>query len=81
MIIPGGGSNLYKNYERKEGFGPVTIGFQKIWRKINKMWEKGVYYPVWGTCLGLQMVLMAITMDVKILSNLNSRAHQLEVYL
>ncbi len=53
LVIPGGGSNLYKSYEKKEGFGPVTVGFQKIWRKINKMWEKGVYYPVWGTCLGL----------------------------
>ena len=56
------------------------IGFFKIWRVINKLWQKGVYFPVWGTCLGLEIILMAITNEVKILSNLNSRAHQLEVF-
>ena len=77
MLIPGGGSNLYKSYEKKEGFGPVMIGFFKIWRMINKLWQKGTYFPIWGTCLGLEIILMAITNDVKVLSNLNSRAHQL----
>lgn len=53
MVIPGGGANLYKSYERKEGFGPVMVGFFKIWRMINKLWQKGVHFPIWGTCLGL----------------------------
>jgi hypothetical protein len=29
------------------------LGFLKIWRFIQKLWAKGVYYPIWGTCLGL----------------------------
>jgi glutamine amidotransferase PdxT len=53
LLIPGGGSNLYKNFDQKEGYGPVMVGFLKIWRVIQKMWNKGVYYPIWGTCLGL----------------------------
>ena len=80
LLIPGGGSNLYKSYEKKEGFGPVMIGFFKLWRMINKIWQKGVYFPIWGTCLGLEIILMAISNDTKVLSNLNSRGHQLEIY-
>lgn len=53
LLVPGGGSNLYKNYEAKEGFGPVTVGFLKVWRFVSKLWAKGIHYPVWGTCLGL----------------------------
>lgn len=71
---------MYKSYEKKEGYGPVMVGFFKLWRMISKMWQRGVYFPVWGTCLGLEIVLMVISNDTKVLSNLNSRAHQLEVY-
>ena len=35
MLIPGGGSNLYKSYEKKEGFGPVMIGFQKKLKELE----------------------------------------------
>lgn len=56
------------------------IGFLKIWRYINKLWNKGIPYPIWGTCLGFEMMLLALSNDVKILSCLNSRGHQLEIY-
>ena len=45
-------------------------------RYIQKLWAKGIDYPIWGTCLGLEVMLIALTNDVKILSNLNSRGHQ-----
>jgi len=57
--------------------GPITVGFLKIWRQIQKMWNKGINFPIWGTCLGLELMLIAISMDIKILSNLNSKSHQL----
>lgn len=60
----------------KEGQGPVMIGFLKIWRFIQKLWAKGVHYPIWGTCLGLEIILLTLSGDVKILSKLNSRGHQ-----
>jgi gamma-glutamyl hydrolase len=78
LLVPGGNSNLYKNYEAKEGYGEVTIGFRKVWRLVCKLWNKGIRYPVWGTCLGLELVLMMITEDTKVLSTLNSRNHTLE---
>jgi len=31
----------------------MTAGFLKVWRYILKMWNKGIHYPIWGTCLGL----------------------------
>ncbi len=58
----------------------MTVGFLKIFRYIQKMWSKGINYPIWGTCLGLEVMLIALSNDVKILSNLNSRGHQQEIY-
>lgn len=52
------------------------IGFLKIWRYIQKMWARGIHFPIWGTCLGLEIMLLSLTGDVKILSKLNSRGHQ-----
>ena len=77
IVLPGGGSNLYENFFKKEGRGAVMIGFLKVFRFIQKMWNKGVHYPIWGTCLGFEMMLVAMSNDTKVLSNLNSRAHQL----
>lgn len=71
---------MYKNFDAKDGHGPVMIGFLKIWRFLQKMWAKGVYYPIWGTCLGLEIMLLALSGDVKILSRLNSRGHQVEIF-
>lgn len=80
LVIPGGGSNLYKNFNKREGQGPVMVGFLKVWRFIQKLWSKGVNFQIWGTCLGFEMMLLAISGDVKILSCLNSRGHQAEIY-
>lgn len=80
LLIPGGNSNLYRNYESKEGYGEVTQGFKKVWRGINKLWAKGIRYPVWGTCLGLELVLLMLSEDTKVLSNLNSRNHTLDIW-
>lgn len=77
LLLPGGGSNLYRNWDKKEGQGPVMLGFMKIFRYINKLWNKGINYPIWGTCLGFEIMLLALSNDVKILSCLNSRGHQL----
>lgn len=55
-------------------------GFLKVLRYIQKMWSKGINYGVWGTCLGFEMMVIGLSNDTKILSNLNSRGHQLEIY-
>jgi gamma-glutamyl hydrolase len=81
LLLPGGGANLYRNFDRKEGHGQVTVGFLKMWRHIQKMWTKGINFPIWGTCLGLEIMLLCISNDTKILSNLNNRGFQGEVYL
>lgn len=54
----------------------MTAGFLKMWRQIQKMWAKGINFPIWGTCLGLEVMLIAISNDIKILSNLNHRGYQ-----
>ena len=80
LLVPGGGSNLYKNFDNKEGQGQMMIGFLKIWRHIQKMWAKGINFPIWGTCLGLEAMIIAISNDTKILSRLNNRGYQCQVY-
>jgi gamma-glutamyl hydrolase len=80
LLVPGGGCNLYKSFLHKEGYGPVMQGFLRIWRYILKMWAKGVEYPIWGTCLGLEIILLSLSGDSKVLSSLNSRGHQVELY-
>ena len=80
MLIPGGNSNLYKVYNTKEGVGNVTVGFKKLWKFINKQWGKGIYYPIWGTCLGFELVLLMISGDMKILNSLNSKGHTQDIF-
>ncbi len=58
----------------------MTVGFLKMMRYIQKMWAKGINYPIWGTCLGLEVMLIALSNDVKILSNLTNRGYQCEVF-
>lgn len=80
MLVPGGNSNLYKIYNSKEGIGNVTSGFKKVWKIVSKLWQKGVHYPLWGTCLGFELVLLMISGDMKILNSLNSKNHTLNIF-
>jgi len=51
-----------------------------MFRYIQKMWAKGINYPVLGICLGLELMLLTLSHDNHILNNFNSRNHQLQVY-
>ena len=58
----------------------MTAGVMKMMRHIQKMWARGINYPIWGTCLGLEAILIALTSDSKILSRLNHRGYLTEIF-
>ena len=49
-------------------------------RPIQKMWAKGINFPIWGTCLGLETILVTLTNDTKILSRFNNRGYHSYIY-
>ena len=57
----------------------MMVGLLKMWRLIQKMWLKGINFPIWGTCLGLEAMLIALSGDTKILSSLNNQGYQVEI--
>ena len=64
FLLPGGGANLLKS------------GYQRIGRIIFNLaiesFEKGDYFPIWGTCLGFQYLSILASNNVNILSGTDS---------
>ena len=78
LLVPGGGTELtFDKEEKKEKFGNLTkFGSQAI--KIMKYAEKlnqKIYFPVWGTCLGYEAMLLAASDNNTILENYDSSNH------
>jgi len=44
--------------------------------EINK---KGTHFPVWGTCLGFEIIVLTIANDTQILKNFNSSNHAMNL--
>jgi hypothetical protein len=55
-------------------------GFRRVWRAVRALWDKGVHFPVWGTCLGLEMCLLMLSGEEKVLNDFDSRFHSLPIY-
>ncbi len=60
VLFPGGGVNL------------STSGYAKIGKRIVDLaitaFDKGDYFPIWGTCLGLEFLSTLVSEDLNILS-------------
>lgn len=70
LFIPGGGTNLrFHNKEKKQieytEWAKKAIFLMDYALSLNK---KGVYFPVWGTCLGFELMLMHFSKDIKLKS-------------
>lgn len=51
VLLPGGGS-------------PVPLGAWRIWERAQQMNDEGDFFPIWGTCLGYEyLVLMTLGRD------------------
>lgn len=50
-----------------------------LWKLAIKANDDGEYIPVWGTCLGLEFMMIAAGNDTKVLENLNSINHSEDI--
>ncbi|KAL1517522.1 hypothetical protein ABEB36_001277 [Hypothenemus hampei] len=58
LLFPGGGTY----FNETGGYGEAATKLYQVALEYN---DKGVYYPVWGTCLGLQVLMYAALKGVK----------------
>lgn len=69
--MPGGGPTLWANETSKEGFSELMKIAKYIIDLAKEANDKGDYFPIWGTCLGFEELLIALTNDLKILDDMN----------
>jgi len=41
--------------------------------------KKGDYFPVWGTCLGYELIVLTVSNDTNIFDNYDSSNHAMSV--
>lgn len=75
LLFPGGGSNLFIDESKMEGFANVTLASKYLIELAIEANKNGDYFPVWGTCLGLEMIVMDIAEDSQSLDTFNSENH------
>ncbi|KAF7264632.1 hypothetical protein GWI33_022934, partial [Rhynchophorus ferrugineus] len=62
LLFPGGGTY----FNETGGYGEAATYLYKIALEYN---NKGIYYPIWGTCLGMQALMYAAlngTKDIRV---------------
>ena len=37
---------------------PLSSAFHRVWEIAHQFNEQGQYFPIWGTCLGFEIILM-----------------------
>lgn len=75
ILIPGGDASLWENEEKMEGFSQFTKTIMKIVNWAIDQNEKGKFFPIWGTCLGYEVMIMSISKNDKVLGYFNSSNH------
>ena len=77
LLLPGGGSDLFN--EKAENFTDFYESGNFLLNLARKANENGEYFPVWGTCLGFEMMILSVAEDNKILSLFNSTNHSMKL--
>lgn len=75
ILIPGGSPSLWVDEEKMLGFSNMTLTSKYLLELVIKANLNGDYFPIWGTCLGLEMLILDITGDSKTLDIFNSENH------
>lgn len=77
LLLPGGGSSLWivENETKKQGFANVTLASKFLVQLAIEANKRGDFFPIWGTCLGLEMMIMDISEEAAVLDEFNSENH------
>lgn len=65
VLFQGGGTllNLSNNFTQKADF---------ILKKVLEINDRGIYYPLWGTCQGFELLHMLVSKDNEVLTDTNA---------
>ena len=67
LLLPGGGTELVVEENDKIGLTPYGVVGKKLLKMAIEINDNGVYFPVWGTCLGFELMILAISDDLRVL--------------
>ena len=81
LLFPGGSASLWKNESTRLEMSEFTKKGQYLVNLAIEANLNGNYFPIWGTCLGYELILISITNDPTILSLYNSSNHRLTLSL
>ncbi|EAR83021.1 class I glutamine amidotransferase (macronuclear) [Tetrahymena thermophila SB210] len=77
LLFPGGDASLWVDEETHTGLSQMTLTGQRLMNKVIELNRNGTYFPLLGTCLGYELISIALTNDDKVLDLLNSTNHVL----
>jgi len=75
ILIPGGGPSLWVDEDRMLGFSNMTLTSKFLLELAIKANLNGDYFPIWGTCLGLEMLILDVASDPTTMDIFNSENH------
>ena len=83
LLIPGGGTDMFESdYQDNEMLKELTE-FTKTGQYLMKLAmeinNKGTYFPVLGTCLGFELMIISVANDTSILEQFNATNSAMEI--
>lgn len=80
-MFPGGDASIWADEVAETGFSQMTLVGKRLLNKAIDANNNGVHFPIWGTCMGYELIVLALTDNDKALSHLNSPNHTLDTTL
>lgn len=77
LLFPGGDASQWVDDNNWTEFSPMTLSTQRWINKIIDLNTNGTHFPVWGTCMGYEMIALAMTNNLTLLNFVNSPNHVL----
>lgn len=79
LLFPGGSALLWDDDNTHGVMSNMTLAGQYLIELAKEANNKGDYFPVWGTCLGYELMMIAISNNKDVLDRFNSSNHVLKV--
>ena len=73
QFILGGNADIWLNTESRQEYSE----FSKVWHAVIQLVieenKQGRYFPLWGTCLGFQQIVLHFSGDPDFLENFDDK--------
>ena len=67
LLLPGGGTELVLEESDSISLTNYAVAGKKLLKMAMEINDNGIHFPVWGTCLGFELMILAITDDLRVL--------------